>query len=52
MTGVQTCALPISSMGWLAQEVDEYIQSRVTASRGGGFAESELLSLKPSESAA
>ena len=41
-----------TSVGWLAQEVDEYIQSRITASRSGVRAKSERQILNTPESAA
>ena len=41
-----------TSVGWLAQEVDEYIQSRITASRSGVSAKTERQSLNTPESAA
>lgn len=40
-----------TSVGWVEQEVDEYIQSRITASRSRVNAESKLQSLNTPESA-
>ena len=41
-----------TSVGWLAQEVDEYIQSRINASRSGVSTKTERQSLNTPESAA